>query len=233
MYRKSNLPRKVLITTDEVIQMAAVEPDTDPRVLAAAIQIAEERFVKPALGARLYYAIRDEKNVEVTATNKAALEALFAAQSDDRVRLSEGEIVNATELLTTAAFRTLWNEHLWKYAAECVVYTAMPTNYSRFTASGEIVNNPRALSLGGEGNGGAQSVELKDLKWKMDKLLQDRIDPLRSAMELWLCENKDSYPLYASRCGETTDTGGVSMQRKTAWVHGIYNRRSGSCRDDD
>jgi hypothetical protein len=236
MYRISPLPRKVLITSDEVIALAAIEENPGSRILIAAIQIAEERFIRPALGNELYYAFRDKKNVVVTDVNKATLEAMINDSEElaEPVVLNVGEILNAAEFMDDDWMKQLWNEHLWKLCAEAVVYIATPTNFSRFTAQGEMQNNPKTLAAMGDGKGAA-SADLPDIKWKMDKLMMDRIDPLISAMNEWICENITHFTNYDKKrcagcgCSDNVNTStnnnssGVSYQRKSAWVHDIYD----------
>ena len=220
MYRVSLLPNKVLITTDEVIALGPVDGTVDPRNLLQAIQIAEERFIKPAICKELYYDLRDKKNIVVADVNKTDLQTKVQGSQTAPVTLVVGQIVNAVEFMTPSApyYVELWNEYLWKICAEAVVYIASPTNYSRFTAAGEMENNPKTILNEG---GGSNTVDLNKMKWKMDKLLMDRIDPLIEAMHDWLCDNKDKFPLYkCKQCNNAVD--GVSINRKTPWVHGIY-----------
>lgn len=229
MYRLNLLPRKVLITTDEVIAQSATDNDVDPRQLLSAIQIAEERFIKPAICKDLYYAFRDAKNVIVNDVNKDLLQEYLNEGLEDNQQLyvlKNGDIVNAIELVDDIWLRNLWNEHLWKLIAECVMYIASPTNFSRFTASGEMEANPK--SFGSEGQGSA-SVELGKMKWKMDKLMQDRIDPLIASTQEWLCDNQSHFPLYNCRsCGKHND--GVSFKRKTGWIH-VYENEKKNCEE--
>lgn len=232
MYRVNLLPRKVLLVHDEVFAQTAIDNNADPRILLSAIQIAEERFVKPAIGKELYYDYRDKKNRVVTADNKAALEALINADNaGDAVVLEVGQIVNAIEFVTDEWYLQLWNEYLWKLAAECVVYIASPTNFSRFTASGEEVNNPKTIDFNGKGSN-ATSVELKDMQWKLNKMLQDRIDPLQAAMHEWICDYKVHFSLYKKCPCDEKKEDGVSYLRKTPWVHGIYGRNRRECDDE-
>lgn len=232
MYRVVNLPRKVLITTDEVIAQGPTDETPSPRLLLSAIQIAEERFVKPVLGSALYLDFRDKKNVVVTDVNKDFLETTINEELNlsETLTLEVGDIVNAIELVDDDWYVELWNEYVWKICAEAVVYTAIPTNFTRFTAQGEMQNNPRTMAFNGEGAGSA-SAELKDVKFIMDKTLMDRIDPLLAAMKEWICDNITHFPLYDSKkCKCKTD--GISVERKTGWVHGIYKDRRRNWRDE-
>jgi hypothetical protein len=227
MYRTINLPRKVLISTDEVIAQAPVVAVPEINNILAAIQIAEERFIKPAICKELYYDFRNEKNVVVTDDNKEALEAIMNEKSTGTVLLEVGDIVNAIELVSKPQYKDLWNEYLWKITAECVMYIASPTNYSRYTAQGEMENNPKTIGSGE----GAATVDLGTMKWKMDKLLQDRINPLLTAMHEWLFDNRNIFPLY--NCREyKQDKDQVSVKGKTAWVNVYDNHRKRRCCDD-
>lgn len=226
MYRVNPLPRKVLITTDEVIAMGPTDSTVDPRVLLQSIQIAEERFIKPSICKELYYDFRNQKNVIVTEDNKTTLQEKFT-NSSPAVTLVVGEMVNSIEEVVNQYYKELWNEYLWKIAAECVVYIASPTNYSRFTATGEVQNNPKNIANEGKGS---ETVELKDMKWKLDKMLMDRIDPLIEAMHEWLCENKQNLALYTCKKCATNETG-VSVKRKTAFIHDIYPRYDENCEE--
>ena len=225
MYRLSLLPRKVLITTDEVIAQGPTDNSVDPRNLLLAIQIAEERFIKPALGKDLYYDLRLQKNTVVDIVNKAFLEGLVnTGNTSDPVVLQVGDIINALEFVSSSWYKELWNEHLWKLTAECVVFIASPTNFSRYTSAGEMENNPKSITNEGQG---AATVDLSKMKWKLDKILMDRIDPLLTAMHDWICDNSGQFALYTKDCG----CGELKKGRQTAWVKNIYNDRSNECCD--
>ena len=234
MYRVVNLPRKVLITTDEVVSQGPTDNSVDVRVLLSAIQIAEERFIKPLLGKELYYDFRTKKNTVVDSTNNADLTTAINSANDTTITLKNGEIVNAIEMVDNDWYTQLWNEYLWKLCAECVVYVASPTNYSRFTASGEMINNPKTVTFQGDGRGAA-SIDRSDMQWKLDKLLMDRIQPLIAAMEEWLCDYKENFPLYKKCKCDNDENTGISLKGKTGWIHGIYEkkRRFGNHGDED
>lgn len=221
MYRINPLPRKVLITTDEVIALGPVDQDANPRNLLTAIAIAEDRFIKQGIGKELYNDFREKKNVVVTAGNITTLQSKFKPG----VTLNEGEMVNAIELVDNAKYVELWNEYLWSMVAECVVYIASPTNYSRHTSQGEMNNNPQVVAMQQAGNGkGAASVGLKEMQWKLDQLLMNRIDPIKAAMHEWLCDNKADFPLYKKDCG--CGTNGISTARKTGWIDVYSNDKN-------
>ena len=230
MYRVNFLPRKVLIVTDEVIAMAPTDNNPDPRNIMMAIQIAEDRFIRGAICKDFYNDFRAKKNVAVTDINKEYLESLFEAPG---TILTVGSFVNAIEFCSST-YQTFWTEYLWKLVAECVLYVATPTNWSRYSASGEMVNNPKSIAA--DSGSGSNSVDLADVKWKMDKLLMDRIDPLIAAMQEYLFDTRGSFPLFnckdfSSFCGDNVgntsvnNNTGISYQRKTACVHGLYDRR--------
>jgi hypothetical protein len=225
MYKVNTLPRKVLIVSDEVIAWGPVTNDPEVGNIEKAIQIAEERFVKPLICKDLYNDFRDQKNVVVTDINKDFLEDFFTGTT-----LEIGSLVNAIEFCD-AWYQTLWTEHLWKLLSECVIYVASPTNWSKYSAAGELVNNPKSISS--DTGSGGNSVDLADIKWKMDKLLMDRIDPLIASTQEYLYDNRGHFPLHNCRdfsnccsdnVGSTVNNSGISFQRKTAWVHGLYDR---------
>ena len=216
MYRVNQIPRKVLITPDEVIAWGPTTNSVDPRNILQAIQIAEDRFIKPAICKDLYNDFRDKKNVVVTDINKSYLESLF----NPAVTLTVGQMVNAIELVDDSGYVDLWNEQLWKLIAECVVYIATPTNFSRYTAEGEEVSNPKNIGMDGSG---AATVNLKELTWKMDKLLMDRIDPLIASTREYICDNIGNFANYNCRYCKRDDNG-VSVQRKSPWIHVNYDK---------
>lgn len=214
--------RKLLTSSDEVIALAATDNNVDPRQLMAAIQIAEERFIKPMLCKDFYYDFRDKKNVTVTVLNKSFLESeINDGNTGDSVVLEIGDIVNAIENVTNNYYVSLWYEHLWKFCAETVVYIASPTNFSRFTAQGELELKPKVFGTDAQGS---SSVDLNTMKWKMDRMMMDRIDPLIGAMDEWLFDNKSYFPLMNCRNWDfVTRPNGVSVKRKTAWIHNVYD----------
>ncbi len=156
MYRVNQLPRNVLITPDEVIAWAPTANSVDVRNILLSIQVAEDRFIRPQIGKDFYNAFRNAKNVIVTDINKSYLESLFP----EGTALKAGQLVNAIEFCPLW-YQNLWNEHLWKLICECVIYVATPTNWSKYTSQGEMINNPKNIS--GEGQG-SNSVDLADVE---------------------------------------------------------------------
>lgn len=216
--------------------MVAMESNPGIKVIENSIQIAEERFIKPAMCRDLYNAFRSVKNVLVTDVNISLLE------SEDyfNTTLEVGQIANAIEFVNDPWLVSLWNEQLWKLTAEAVLYVATVPNWSRFSASGEMVNNPKAITDNGSGSA---SVDLADIKFKLSKLQQDVIDPLIASTKEYLAVNRGNYPLFNChrdllcgceeeefRNGNLTGNNGISVARKTGWVHahnrgGFYDRR--------
>lgn len=225
MYRLNPLNRNVLIVTDEVIAKAPVEQDQDVRNLQNSIEIAEERFIVPLIGAKMYEDFINMKNVVVTSGNKTALQtSVNTGNTGETVVLVEGQIINAIEQVTNVWFVKLWNRYLWKIIAECVAYTAIPTNAVKSTSQGEMQNNP----AGPMGGTGAQGVGLGFLKFKMDKMLMDRIDPLLESMRVWLCANKAETGLVlwdSSSCAECLPT----HKKMGGYVFGIYDDDVNNC----
>src|SRR5947207_928971 len=100
MYRLNPLKRNVLITTDEVIFHAPTKQTLDPRTIEQHIIVAEERFIRPALGYDFYQALVVAKNTLVTSSNKSTLETTIndsLEEGQKQVELTEGQVVNAYE----------------------------------------------------------------------------------------------------------------------------------------
>lgn len=227
MYKVLKTSSRTLITVDEVIYAAPTMDNVDERFINTSIQIAEARFAKPSLCSDLYYDFRDKKNQVVTTINKSFLESLFPSGTT----LNEGEIVNSIDFVSNTWYVELWNEILWKVIAEAVTYIAEPVNFSRFTSQGEMQNNPKNPLESQQ----SATVNLDTIEWKTNKLLQDRIDPLRAVLDEWLFNNRVHFPLAnCKNWGVSRTPNGVSMQRKTAWVFGVYdNNQSTKCGCDD
>lgn len=228
MYQISRLGRKTLITPREVIFHAPVGHTIDERNYWNNVIIAEERFIAPALGRDLYEAILNEKNTVIDSGNQAAqlvlINAYLTANGEATISsgdLPVGSIVNAYEYLTTPAYQTLWNQYLWKLIAECVEYMAIVPTWLQHTSQGQVMNSP-SIPLGS----GSTSGEMKDIRYKKDSYLQDRIDPLLAAMRYFLCKNVADYSLYTLDCDCDTPDG-ISVNRKSAFIFGAYDE------DDD
>lgn len=229
MYQINPFSRNVLITPAEVLKACELK-EAEEKNIRAAIVIAEERFVKKMLCKALYEDLRAKKNVMVTQTNLYQLqEKLNATNTSEDKTLKIGMVVNAIELVTDTWYVKLWNEYLWQICAEAVMYVSTPTRWVQSTPKGEMLNAPPSVTLEKD----AASAALGDVRWKMDKLLQDRIDPLLEAMREWLCDNKANFAKFdCYQCPEQ-DQDGVSFKRKTGWVHNIYDQRDNPTSDDD
>lgn len=227
MVRINPLQRKVLITNHEVIFHAPTQHTLDPRSIQQAIIIAEERFIRPALGDEFYEQMLDQKNTEVTADNLAAQQQLIntsMAGMQNIPQLVAGNLVNNIDGLNTEN-KELWKMHLWKLTAECVLFVAFPDGFIQFASSGIVHNNPPAnLMMTTQSN--LTTPELKSVRWAMDKKLQDRIDPLIESMHRWICK-KGIYPLYEKPCD--CDASGTPFKRKTDWVMGLYDDEEKNC----
>ncbi|NCX93149.1 MAG: hypothetical protein EBX40_00520 [Gammaproteobacteria bacterium] len=220
MYSLNTLDRFVLISPDEVVKRVNFGGVIDPHVWLNAIEIAEERFIRPTLGYEFYEALIAEKNTTVTSGNLATLQAFF---NDRDITLVVGDIVNALELFSTASYATLWKERLWKYTAECVYAVALPEKYVQFTESGIVKNNPAPAFIGTDSKGDAVGADLKDLKYLVDVQITQRLEPLRKSLIDFLCRNKAGYPLWDSTgyCGDNKPAPG----RIGTFITGIYNDR--------
>lgn len=219
MYSINPLPKNVLITPDEVTYMFNRQI-IDGNIWKSAIQIAEERFVRPVLGTEFYESLCTEKNVIVTEDNIEALQALFDAQwgADKRV-LVVGQRANAIELDTvTAANVTLWNDYLWKFIYEAVYFTALPEVYAQFSDAGVVKNNPSPTFIDGSAQGTSAGIGLNDLKYLKDDVLLQRISVMQDALDRFLCENSASYPLYPKKNHVWDEHGHNHSSRKTGFI---------------
>lgn len=221
MHRVNTLGRPVLITPDEVLFHAAIEGDADLRLILQSIIPAEERIIAPALGDDFYYAFCNAKNQRVTSGNQASMLATInasrAAAGLTAIQLSNipiGCYVNAIEFVTDTTLVELWEWHLHKLCAEAVDLMVTVPTWLRNTKAGQQKNNPEVI---GGNNSGSASGDRKDVQFKLDILMQDRIDPLAERMHLWLCKRKTSYPLYTKVC-ECDNPNGVGTARKTDWI---------------
>lgn len=213
MYNLNSLPRKVLITYEEVLEQSTLGAKSDASNIRQAIQIAEERFIVPLLGWELYNDFREKKNVLVGETNLAYLQDKVGKTPVLRI----GQYVNAIELVDTIWYQSLWIEHLWKITAEAVAYVSNPTNWVKQEAAGILMSNPKTPLSDGAG---ANSVDLKDLKWIQDNALMNRIDPLISGMKGWIGLHSTYFPLWprdSACCGEQES----QVERKSPYVN-IY-----------
>ena len=229
MYRFNLLKRPVLITIDEVVAKAAMSNNPDVRMILQNIEIAEERFIAPAIGEALYEDLISKKNLVITSSNQATTLALVNASlvadgKDPVSTLPIGSIVNAIEFITDPDYIALWNRFLWRLTAEAVDMMCTVPSWLQHTAQGQLMNKPAIIGSSGESASGSA----KDVKFKMDVQMQERIDPLRARMEQWICLRKTAAPgalaLYTKSCGDCeNDTDGISVLRKSGFVFGAYD----------
>ncbi|KAA5532646.1 hypothetical protein F0919_17855 [Taibaiella lutea] len=226
MYQRNLISRKVLITPQEVISKTSSSNTIDAGKYLSAIEIAEERFIRWAIGSDYYDHLIDSKNVLVDSINKADLQAkinvsyrLAADSTNPDSQINIGDVINASENLS-ATDKKLWDTYLWKLTAECVRFVALPENYAQFASQGIMKNNPETALIGDKASMSV-GIDLKDAKWLMDKWLEDRINPLIASMHIWLCKNKADYPKYTKKCECEED--GIATEGKTSWVTSIYD----------
>lgn len=225
MYRINRLNRNVLITPDEVLFHIASDQGVNERQILNNIIIAEERFIVDALCPELYDDFTSQKNRKVTVENQEELIEEIN-KSLTTVGLSEitiddlpvGTIVNAIEFVDNEHYKDLWNRYLWKIIAECVDLIATVPSWLRHTNQGQQMNNPKVI--GGNSTNSA-SGEAKDVKFKLDSALQDRINPMLSRMDEWLCKNRGNFSLYCKRCA--CDDEMNELSKKTNFIIGIYD----------
>jgi hypothetical protein len=231
MYRINLLQRPTLIVPDEVQFHAATDNNVDARQILQNIIVAEERIIAPALGDALYEDLLQAKNKEVTTANQdgilAEVNASFSAAGLTTLTqkdLPPGTIINALEFVTDVHYKALWQRFLWKLTAEAVDMMCIVPSWLRHTVQGQQKNNPEVI--GGNGQGSA-SGDRRDVQFKIDIWMQDRIDPLRARMEQWMCSKKmvagsGAFTKYTGIC-ESGDQDGISFKRKTDWVFGAYD----------
>lgn len=218
MYRINPLQRDVLITADEVVFHAPTKHTLDERAITQAIIIAEESYVREALGSKLYFDIIAQKNQEVTTDNLNDLQMkVNASPQGVSATLVIGQTINALEFLPDN-YQKLWKQYLWKLTAECVMQIALPDAFVQFASEGAVLSAPPANPLNA---GTVVSPSLSAMKWVMDKKMMNRIDPMREAMHAWLCANKGFYPLYDKHCDCNSE--GIPYKRKSQFVLGIYD----------
>lgn len=228
MYRINRLGRNLLITPDEVIFHAATDQDIAERPILQNIIIAEERWIANAICDKFYEDFINKKNREVTSENRLEVLEKINLTISKPIKESDlpiGSIVNAIEFVENEWYVKLWKRFLWKLTAECVDAMSIVPSWLKHTSSGQQMNNPKVV---GGNSAGSASGDMKDIKFKIDNSIQDRIDPLIERMRLWICQNKEHFPLYCKDCGgcgcdgELDDIDGVSHIRKTNFITNIY-----------
>ena len=202
--------RNTLITFEEVMFHAPTKHTVDRRMIDSSIIVAEERFIRSELGSDFYDQLIDTKNVVVTNINLATLQTKVNENVDPehQIILKEGDIVNAFEQMS-ASNQTLWKQHLWKIVAECLMISALPEGFIQFSSEGTFHSVPPAGLMV---TSGLVTPLTSSVKWQLDKKIQDRVGPLFNSLNLFLCKNKTTYPLYKGICAECDD-----KTRNTKW----------------
>lgn len=203
MYRFNTIGVTTLITVDEVVAVAAISETFDVRIIQNSIKTTEIELIVPLLGQALYNAISAQKNVVVTSGNQTALIADINNQPNPPAipvttqTLPIGSVVNAIEFVTTGSFIDLWNKFLWQAVAEAVDLRVTSHSRVRHTAQGQQVNDPNNVSAGS----GAKDAGLKNTEWKMDKAINQRVNPLFDAVSDYICfDTTGAFTPYFNPC---------------------------------
>lgn len=226
MYRINNTGRNTLITPDEVKFHSPSDGSEGERLVLQNIIVAEERWIKTELGYEFYEDFIDKKNTEVTAINKAELlQKIKADYAKDNIDfkddlLKEGKIINSLEFITNDWYKKLWKQYLWKITAECVDAMSIVPSWLETTNAGQQFKNPNSIGS----TAGSASGSAKDVKFKMDNAVLERINPLFIAMHEWLCRNKNHFPLYKKECpGGCGDYEVKTSTVNVGWGLNIYD----------
>lgn len=226
MYALNPLPVNILITPDEVLRYFPGN-SIDPNIFSSVIQLAETRFVVPVIGYSYYQTLCIQKNVVVTDANRATLQSMFPATYNI---LQNGNIVNAIELATVSpANAALWNNALWAFIAQCVMFTALPANYAKFTSSGIQKNNPNPTFLGESSQGTSSGISLNDLKYLRDNILLQNISVMQEALEKFIFFNKTSYPLVPVESYCKWDASSNKKEVRNSGIVFIYDDEDDCC----
>lgn len=201
MYRLNKTLRNVLITPDEVIFHSPSTGEEGERQILQNIIPAEERWIANALGFDFYDHICELKNKIVTEDNKAdLLEKIKSDYAQDNKNFTDGllrvgMIVNSIEFVNDEWIVKLWRQYLWKITAECVDLMNIVPSWLQTSKSGQQLTNPNNLSASGSASG-----NMKEIAFKMDNAMLERIDPLLERMHQWICKNKSHFPKYTKAC---------------------------------
>lgn len=223
MYRINDVGRNVLITVDEVIVKAAMDDKPDVKYIRNSIEVAEERYILPVLGEAFYEAFVDAKNKVVTAGNRSSLLELINASrvtagknAIEESQLPIGTVVNSIEFVSEE-YKQLWNRYLWKVTAEAVDIIGIVPTWLRTTGQGQQMNSPQSITGTMEG---AASGGRRDVMYKVEGMVQQRLNPMIERMKKWLCDKTAWYPLFDTcNCSKYT---GISNS-KGGIILGIYD----------
>lgn len=203
MYRLNKTLRNVLITPDEVKFHSPSTGEEGERLVLQNIIPAEERWIANALGFDFYDHICELKNRIVTEDNKADLLAKIKADyAQDKISFTDellrpGMIINAIEFVNDDWIVKLWRQYLWKITAECVDLMNIVPSWLQTSKNGQQFQNPNNISATGSASG-----SMKDVAFKMDNAMLERIDPMLERMHQWICKNKSHFPKYTKPCDD-------------------------------
>ena len=218
MYSVNTLSTPVLITPDECMKLFA-GTNLDPNIWSSAIQIGEERFIRPLLGDAFYNDLATQKNVLLTSGNLASNQALITAQNGANAQtLVIGWYFNALEFFTTSGYADLWNSCLCKLCYEAVCFVALPENYAKLTNQGVIKNNPSPSLIDGSASGTSAGIGLRDLKYLRDDLLFQRVSIMEDATRNYIYNNASLYPLFPQKTFDEMSERNKPSSRKTAFI---------------
>ncbi|HEY8400176.1 MAG TPA: hypothetical protein VIK89_02885, partial [Cytophagaceae bacterium] len=158
---------------------------------------AEEKYIVPVLGERMYEDFLRQKNVVVTETNKSDVltkvnEYLGALGVGALSEVKIGAIYNSVELITYEPYRLLWHRYLWRIVAEAVDASVTIPSWLRHTAQGQQKHNPFGFTQTDKVVTGNRD----DIRYKMDSIVQGRIGTLVRNMRDWIKCKKNEYPLF-------------------------------------
>lgn len=220
---------------DEVLFHAPTDQQIDERQILSSIIVAEERWIANVLGDSFYEAFIEAKNRVVTAANREEMVAAINTSLEEAGKpvinaadLPLGTVVNAIEFVENEWMKKLWFRFLWKLTAECVDMSITIPSWVRHTSSGQMKNNPNVI--GGNGTNSA-SADLKEVELKVNRAIQDRIDPLMERMKMWICKNRQHLGPHKFECGDYgcweeeggDPRDGISHIRKTNIITNIYD----------
>lgn len=162
-----------------VYRAAPVNTRFDINLISPHILSSEERFIIPLLGVSLYEDMVLNQNPLVSNYNPDA-----------------GAIVQ--KFPTVPDYESLWTSYLLRYLGYVIYYESLPFITFQVGTKGIFVNDSEFASNGG----------LPAVKYMQDTMMR-KIDNLKPFIEKYLCDNKNSLPLYDSRhcdcCGKETD----------------------------
>lgn len=223
MYRFNRFQRPVMIIADEVVAKMASE-GFDLRILENSIEVAEEKYIRPLFGYRMYEDFIEQKNVTITTDNRAAMlvkinTSLTASGITNIVEadLPVGSVINSIEEVLDENYRDLWFRYLWRICAEAVDAAHTIPTWLRTTNQGQQKHNPAGFASDGKISTGSRD----DIAFKLDRMVQGRIGSLVDGMKEWMSHRKAAFPYY-----EFPDCSILQKGRKAGFVLGIYDEKT-------